>query len=148
MDDAKPAGLSKKPFGERAIERGFATEGEVLQALRAQYNAKIVLGRHLFLGEVLLLQGVLTPRQLTDLLRETGEHHEEPEDVVEKKFFGDVAIELGFIQPRQVLDALNEQMDDDMLGRRHRLLGEILYAKGLLTDAQVNAVIARLVSVR
>ncbi|HVY61370.1 MAG TPA: hypothetical protein VHF22_06935, partial [Planctomycetota bacterium] len=133
-----------KPFGKRAIERGYATEGEVLQALRAQYSAKVVLGRHLFLGEVLLLQGVLTPRQLTELLRESGEFHEEAEDVVEKRFFGDVAIELGFVKPRDVLEGLNDQMDDDMLGRRHRLLGEILYAKGLLTDAQVDAVIARL----
>ena len=145
MDDRQGSPDSKKPFGRRAVERGFATEAQILQALRAQYNAKVVLSRHLFLGEVLLLQGAITPRQLTTLLRETGEMHEEAEDVVEKQFFGDVAIDLGFATPEQVFAALNEQLDGDARGSRHRLVGEILFARGLLTAGQVEQVVAKMV---
>jgi hypothetical protein len=145
MDDPSAADIRKKPFGRRAVERGFATESQILEALRAQYVAKVVLRRHLFLGEVLLLQGVLTPRRLTELLRETGELHEEAEDVHERRFFGDVAIALGHVRPEHVFAALNEQIEDEARGARRRLVGEILFERGQLTKAQVEEVVARLV---
>lgn len=145
MDERSADHLSKKPFGRRAVERGFATEGAVLQALRAQYNAKVTLGRHLFLGEVMLLQGTLTARQLAELLRDSGDRLEEAEDVVERRFFGDIAIEMGFITPNQVLAALNQQREEDARGERHRLVGEILFATGAISKAQVEDVIAEMV---
>jgi hypothetical protein len=136
---------TQKLFGMRAVERGFVTEAQVLDALRSQYSAKVLLGKHLFLGEIMLLQGMLSPRQLTDLLRETGENHEEAEDVVSKRFFGDVAVELGFVTAKEVFEALNRQFEDDARGERHRLVGEILYASGKLTREQVERVVAALV---
>ncbi|GIW71070.1 MAG: hypothetical protein KatS3mg102_0612 [Planctomycetota bacterium] len=132
-------------FGVRAIKKGYATEEQVLAALRAQYNAKVLLGRHLFLGEVLLLHGVLSPRQLAELLRETGELHEEAEDVHSGRFFGDVAVELGFCTPQQVFTALNIQAEEDRRGERHRLIGEILFELGYLSAEQVRQVVAHLV---
>ncbi len=135
----------RKLFGVRAVERGFATEQQILDALRSQYNAKILLGRHLFIGEVLLLNGVINARQLSELLRETGEMHEEAEDVHSGRFFGDVAVELGFCTPAQVFEALNIQLAEDQRGDRHRLIGEILYSMGALTAEQVRQVIDELV---
>lgn len=144
---ARSAAAKKtKLFGTRAIERGWVTEADVLEALRAQYNAKILLGRHLFLGELLLLQGKLTPRQLASLLKETGEFHEEPEDVHARRFFGDVAIELGFCTAAQVFEALTLQWEEDNRGERHRLIGEILFERGYLSKSQVEQVVAKLVT--
>ncbi len=136
----------RKLFGRLAVEKGYVTEEQVLRALRRQYNAKVVLRRHLFLGEILILQGLLTPRQLRELLDETGEYHEEPEDSYEKRFFGTVAIEKGFVTHSQVLAALDRQREDDAKGERHRLLGEVLYAEGKLTRSQVEAVVNDLVT--
>jgi hypothetical protein len=135
-----------KLFGERAVERGYCDAAAVLEALRAQYTAKVLLGKHLFLGEILLIQGKLTPRQLSDLLRETGEMHEEAEDVHAKRFFGDVAVEMGFVTAAQVYEALNQQWEEDNRGERHRLVGEILFAEGRLTRDQVEKVVEKLVT--
>jgi hypothetical protein len=137
--------LRNKLFGVRAVERGMATEEQILDALRSQYNAKVLLGRHLFIGEVLLLNGVLSSRQLAELLRETGEMHEEAEDVHSGRFFGDVAVEMGYCTPSQVFEALNVQLEEDQRGDRHRLIGEILYGMGVLDAEQVRQVIDLLV---
>ncbi len=140
------AKVGARLFGERAIERGFVDEATVLAALRAQHEAKIVCGKHLFLGEILLLQGKLNARQLTELLRETGERPEEAGDVHARRFFGDVAMEMGFCTATQVYEALNVQRAEDARGGRHRLVGEILFDGGYLTKRQVADVVARMVA--
>lgn len=55
--------------------------------------------------------------------------------------FGQVAVERGFITPGQLKKALAEQVDDDLAGKHHRLLGEILFEKKLMTENQVEAVL-------
>jgi hypothetical protein len=135
-----------KLFGQRVIERGFASEADILEALRAQYVANVVLGKHLFLGEILLLQGKITPHELALVVRETGAAHEEAEDVCGRRFFGDVAVELGFCTPSQVLEALDAQREEDARGARHRLVGEVLFSRGFLTKEQVAKVVERLVT--
>ncbi len=55
--------------------------------------------------------------------------------------FGQVAVKRGFITADQLKDALREQVDDDLAGRRHRLLGEILLEKNRMTAAQIEAVL-------
>ncbi len=147
MGKARPKGRTRrKLFGVRAVELGYATEEQVLEALKFQYNAKILLRRHLFLGEILLLQGTITAPQLARLLKETGEMHEEPEDSHRHRFFGDVAVELGFVTAKQVFDALVVQWDESQRGERHRLVGEILFERGHLTREEVELVVARLVA--
>ncbi len=58
-----------------------------------------------------------------------------------RKRFGQVAVDRGFITSEQLKDALTEQVDDDLAGRRHRLLGDILVEKGFMTADQVEAVL-------
>jgi hypothetical protein len=134
-----------KLFGERAVELGFVDEEDVLEALRAQHEAKILFGKHLFLGEILLLQRKLSARQIADILRESSEQPEEAEDVHGRRFFGDVAIDMGFCTAQQVFDALNVQRAEDGKGGHHRLVGEILFERGYLTKAQVEQVVVRMV---
>jgi hypothetical protein len=146
MDERGQASPSRKFFGARAVDRGYATEIQILTGLRAQYSAQVLFGKHFFLGEILLLQGVLTPHQLTDLLHETGERHEEPEDVVSRRFFGDVAIEMGLATPTQVFEALNEQATEEGRGERRRLIGEILFAKGVIAAKDLDRILEKLIT--
>jgi hypothetical protein len=135
----------KRLFGERAVELGFLAAEDVLEALRAQQEARIVFGKHLFLGEILLLQRKLSARQIADILRQSAEPPEEAEDVHGRRFFGDVAIDMGFCTAHQVFDALNVQRGEDVAGGKHRLVGEILFERGYLTKVQVEQVVHRMV---
>ena len=59
---------------------------------------------------------------------------------VEKRF-GEIAIDLGFINEEQLEEATNLQMEQDVDGLEHRLIGSILYSLGYMTIQQVNEVI-------
>lgn len=43
--------------------------------------------------------------------------------------FGQIAVKKGFVTPEQVKEAFLEQLDDDLNGREHRLIGTILFEK-------------------
>ncbi|MDH4027939.1 MAG: hypothetical protein OEU95_03815 [Nitrospirota bacterium] len=58
--------------------------------------------------------------------------------------FGVLAVELGYVTPDQVKTALSEQIDDNMAGRPHRLLGRILLDKGWMTPRQIDVVLDEL----
>jgi hypothetical protein len=55
--------------------------------------------------------------------------------------FGAVAVHQGFVTMEEVKTAISEQVDDDIGGREHRLLGSILYDKGLITEHQIEVVL-------
>lgn len=55
--------------------------------------------------------------------------------------FGVAAAHRGFVTLEQVKQAMAEQIDDDMNGREHRLLGSILYDRGWLTEDQIEMVL-------
>jgi hypothetical protein len=61
-----------------------------------------------------------------------------------EKRFGVVAVEEGLITRDQLYEALKAQLDDDLDGRPHRPLGEILLRQGAMTWAQVDAVLETL----
>lgn len=58
--------------------------------------------------------------------------------------FGSVAYLLGHVTLEQVQQALAEQVEDDVSGRKHRLLGVILRGKGWITEDQENAILAEM----
>lgn len=60
------------------------------------------------------------------------------------KRFGTIAVELGIIGNRQLLVAMNIQIEDDLAGKKHRLIGEILMEGGIITKDQVKAVLAEM----
>ncbi len=57
------------------------------------------------------------------------------------KRFGSVAFRKKCATAEQVKAAILEQLDDDLNGREHRLLGFILSDKGWITEAQIEAVL-------
>lgn len=134
-----------KFFGEVAIERGYATRAQVVDALKEQYRQRCVEKKHLFLGEVMVEMGSLRPEQLLELVHDCGGYHETPLEQRQKVFFGDVAVKLGFVAPAQLFAALKQQRDEDVRGLPHRLVGEILLDLGHLTPQGCERVIATLV---
>ncbi len=57
------------------------------------------------------------------------------------KRFGQIAVERGYITPEQLKEALSEQVDNDLAGRPHRVLGDILFEKDWMTARQVEGVL-------
>lgn len=58
--------------------------------------------------------------------------------------FGQIAVELGFITEAQVVEALASQVRQELDGRGHRLLGEILFEKKWMSASQIDDVMTAL----
>ena len=58
--------------------------------------------------------------------------------------FGVTAVQKGFITQDQLLKALSAQVIDDLEGRTHRLIGEILYEQDAISSTQINEVLMAL----
>ena len=58
--------------------------------------------------------------------------------------FGRIAYAKGYVTIEQVQRGLAEQVDDDSMGRQHRLLGDILRDNGWITEGQMKAVLVEM----
>lgn len=58
--------------------------------------------------------------------------------------FGAIAVRKGFVTIDEMKAAIMEQIDDNISGREHRLLGSILFSKGLITESQIEIVLLEL----
>jgi hypothetical protein len=58
--------------------------------------------------------------------------------------FGAIAVRKGFVSIEEVKSAISEQIDDNINGREHRLLGTILYDNGFITEDQIEIVLQEL----
>jgi hypothetical protein len=52
-----------------------------------------------------------------------------------------MAIFRGYVTLRQIQQALAEQVEDNVRGRPHRLLGKILREKGWITEEQEQSIL-------
>jgi hypothetical protein len=55
-----------------------------------------------------------------------------------------IAVKKGFVSKDQIKEAFMEQLDDDLNGKEHRLIGTILFKNDLMTGDQVNIVLTEL----
>jgi hypothetical protein len=60
------------------------------------------------------------------------------------KRFGMVAVELGIITKQQLLVAMEIQIENDLAGKEHLLLGQILMAGGIITKDQIRTVLTKM----
>lgn len=60
-------------------------------------------------------------------------------DLVENRF-GTIAVKKGFVTKEQVLEAMKIQMERNLDGLEHRLIGSILYSMGYITLPQIDEV--------
>jgi hypothetical protein len=77
---------------------------------------------------------VLPKRRKTDATV-TGDHCQR---------FGAIAVRKGFVSLEEAKSAIGDQIDDDINGREHRLLGTILYDNGFITENQIEVVLVEL----
>ncbi len=59
----------EKRFGIIAIERGFISSEELIEALKVQVGEEIEIGKHRLLGEILLYQDRITARQIDEVVK-------------------------------------------------------------------------------
>ncbi len=59
----------EKRFGIVAIEKGFISPEELIEALKVQVSEEIEMGKHRLLGEILLYQDRITARQIDDVVK-------------------------------------------------------------------------------
>ncbi|RME32871.1 MAG: hypothetical protein D6794_12215 [Deltaproteobacteria bacterium] len=55
--------------------------------------------------------------------------------------FGQLAVRLGYVTPEQLKQALSEQVDDNLAGRPHRILGTIFFEHGWMSPGQIEEVL-------
>jgi hypothetical protein len=60
---------------------------------------------------------------------------------VRDKRFGVIAVERGFITKEQLFEALKVQVEEDLSGRLHTLIGLILIRLGYLTPEQAEEIL-------
>jgi hypothetical protein len=67
----KPRGIEhqEKRFGIIAIEKGFITADQLIDALRVQVQEDIQHGSHRLVGEILLAHGNMTVGQIDHVLK-------------------------------------------------------------------------------
>jgi hypothetical protein len=58
--------------------------------------------------------------------------------------FGTVAFLLGYVTLKQLQQILAEQVEDNISGREHRLLGTILREKNWITEEQEKAILKKM----
>ncbi len=58
--------------------------------------------------------------------------------------FGKIAVNMGFITAEQLKEAITEQVEDDLAGKPHRIIGKILLENGWITKEQIDIVLKRI----
>jgi hypothetical protein len=64
----------EKRFGVLAVEKGFITADQVIEALRIQVMEDIEKGKHRLIARILLEQGLITLSQIDEVLRSMGKN--------------------------------------------------------------------------
>jgi hypothetical protein len=120
----------KKRFGQLAIERGFVTVDQIIEAFTIQARESIEMRRCRAIGEILLDLGYISTQQISMVLQGRFEPR-----------FGDIATSRRFITLPQLIEAMTVQVRDETEKGTHRLLGEILIELGFMTGNQVKQVL-------
>ncbi|MEJ2723473.1 MAG: hypothetical protein P8175_02275 [Deltaproteobacteria bacterium] len=58
-----------------------------------------------------------------------------------EKRFGTMAVEKRYVSREQLLEAMRIQVEQDLDGLEHKLIGSILFSMGYMTLEQINDVI-------
>ncbi|SHJ49655.1 hypothetical protein SAMN02745165_02500 [Malonomonas rubra DSM 5091] len=58
--------------------------------------------------------------------------------------FGVIAVDMKYISSEQLKWALDQQVEDNLAGRPHRMLGAICFAHGWMTSEQIDNVLGRM----
>jgi len=62
----------EKRFGIFAVEKGFVTADQVIEALKTQVMEDLEKGKHRLIGRILLEKGLITLSQIDSVLESIG----------------------------------------------------------------------------
>jgi hypothetical protein len=62
----------ERRFGVIAVEKGFITADQVVEAIKIQVDEDVEKGRHRLIGRILLEQGLMTLSQIDEVLESLG----------------------------------------------------------------------------
>jgi hypothetical protein len=130
---------TSKRYGVKAFERGFITLDQLLMAINIQIVENLEKGKHRLIGRILAELEIISPSRIM-----MPDAVEEVTSESIRKRFGVIAIEKGFVTAEQLIHAIEEQIRDEIGGKRHRLIGEILCEKGVMTKEQCDEVLIEL----
>lgn len=77
-------GELEKRFGALALEKGFITLDQLVEAMNSQVGENLRMGTHTPIGTILVEKGWLDMSQINEVLRDLGK--EEPDTREIKKF--------------------------------------------------------------
>jgi hypothetical protein len=122
---------TKKRFGALAVEKGFVTLDQVIEAIGIQARENIEGKGNRLIGEILRERGYITTAQIYEVL----EGRFEPR-------FGEAAVSRGYLTVEQLIKAMTVQVREETQNGRHRLLGEIVAELGFMDADEVKRVLA------
>ena len=125
-----PLLATKKRFGALAVEKGFVTLDQVIEAISIQARENIEGKGNRLIGEILRELGYLTTSQIYEVL----EARFEPR-------FGEAAVSRGYLTVEQLIKAMSIQVREETMNGRHRLLGEIVAELGFMDADEVKKVL-------
>jgi hypothetical protein len=64
----------EKRFGVLAVEKGFITADQVIEALKIQVMEDLEKGKHRLIARILLEQGLITLSRIDEVLRSMGKN--------------------------------------------------------------------------
>lgn len=56
-----------------------------------------------------------------------------------------LAVNRGYVTPKQLKEAIAEQLDDNLAGKPHQVLGKIFFDKNLMTLNQIDQILDELI---
>jgi len=119
---------AEKRFGAIAVEKGYITKEQLLEAIKIQVEEDLEHGSHRVLGQILLEMRAISPENLPST----------------DKRFGMVAIEKGYITKEQLLEALKRQIEENLQYGCHIFIGTLLAEMNAINNHQLNSVFQEL----
>ena len=132
-------------FGQSAVSRGYLTKQDFLACLDAQKRCNRILKKHVPIGEIMIYRDLLSAEQyysLLNLARTEGKQKDDTELSLGAILFGEVAVGKGFVSLDQLIECLDMQKKEDLQGKPHRLIGEIMIEQGYLTRQKLERLVA------
>ena len=124
------SGSSKKRFGYLAVQHGYVTKEQIIEAMAIQTRENVEKQIYRTIGDILLDLGYIDTSQIQVLLESKFE-----------KRFGEIAVNKGYIDMEQLIVAVTNQVKDELESGKRKLLGEVLINTGVLNHDQVAKIL-------
>ena len=125
---------SERWFTDQAVTRQLVSKEQVSKAIADQLMIRHQEGRSVRVWEVLVINGVMMPEVVEDLLESLGKSDAASEGL---NMLGRVLVELGYATREQLEQSLAIQAEERAKGT-WRLIGQILVEQGYCRQNQLQ----------